>query len=82
MDHYIPVYYRWFKRLKYITVSDQDEERIIDEESLVLRDLRTFLSAPKSKSKRNTMKSLFIDSFIYAVNNDYPILNDLNSMKL
>jgi len=82
MDHYLPVFYRWFKRLGYIIIDKETENKIQTDEALLLRDMRGFFMQKKNKENRRTQKGIFIEAFIIAAENDYPIYNQLKQMNL
>lgn len=82
MDHYIPAFFRWFKSLGLVTLSDDQEEEMFKAESLKLSDLRSFLSQGKKHKRVETQKSLFIDVFIMICENDYGIENQLKAIKI
>ena len=81
MDHYIPVFYRWFKKLQYITSTEEQDVEIAKTEAMKLMDMRSFLSR-KPDQKINTHKKIFIENFILATENNYPIEEQLKKMKL
>jgi len=81
MDHYIPVFYRWFKKLQYITSTEEQDVEIAKTEAMKLSNMRSFLSR-KPDQKINTQKKIFIENFILAAENNYPIEEQLKKMKL
>ena len=82
MNHYIPIFFRWFKRLKYIEIEEDIETEILADEALLLRDMRSFFMQKKNKGKRQTQKGIFIEAFIIAAENNYPIEEQLKEMEL
>lgn len=81
MNHYIPVFFTWFKKLGFIIISTEDENEMNKQSTLLLRDLRSFFNQKKGNKSIKTQKKMFIDHFIIAVENDYPIYKMLNEMK-
>lgn len=82
MNHYLPVFYRWFKKLGYIDVSESYEERILNEEVLRLRDLRSFLSKKNVDTPTKTMKIIFMESFNICADNEFPLEEQLKEMNI
>ena len=82
MDHFIPVFFRWFKKLGLITLSEDQEDEMFKSESLKLQDMRSFLSQGKKHKRRETQKSLFIEIFIAVCENDHGIETQLKAIKL
>ena len=78
---FVPVFFRWFKKLGYIELDEQVEQDMFDYESKALRNMRTIFSK-KPDSKNSTVKDLFKDAFIVAANNNYPIEDQLKSLEL
>ena len=81
MNQYIPIFFKWFKKLGYIQIDESKENEMREHETKALRDLRTILSRKPGK-KTETLKSIFLESFKLAAENNYPIEEQLNKMKI
>ena len=82
IDHYIPAFFRWFKKLGLVSLSDDQEDEMFKDESLKLQDMRSFLSQGKKHKRQETQKSLFIEIFMGVCDQDYGIETQLKSIKL
>jgi uncharacterized LabA/DUF88 family protein len=82
MNHYIPVFFRWFKKLKYITLTGAQEIKLQEETVKENQDMRSILASLKTKGKKSSIKLVFIEAFILAANNDYPIYHQLKQIDL
>ena len=77
MNHYIEVFFRWFRKLNYIDITDEKELQLAESESESLRSMRTLFSRKPDSKETNTMKSIFFEAFKLAANNNYPIEEQL-----
>ncbi|GAF87968.1 unnamed protein product, partial [marine sediment metagenome] len=82
LNHYIPVFYRWFKRLKYIELTDKQDVKVAEYEAKLLRNARTVFSTKPDSKESRTIKSIFYDAFKLAADNNYPIKDQLTNMNL
>ena len=82
MNHYLPVFFRWFKNLGYITIDEDKEQEMYKQHALMLRDMRSFFMQKEGKQNTITAKTIFIDAFNLAIENNYPIQEQLKQMKL
>ena len=82
MDHYLPVFFRWFKNLGYIQITEDEKINRARFEADRLSDIRTIFSKKPDTAETNTLKKIFIDHFQLAVDNNYPIEDQLKKMKL
>jgi hypothetical protein len=80
MDHYIPVFWRWFKKLGISTITDDDEMRMLVNESERLSDLRSFLERKTTKRESTTVKKIFIETFIEVSGMDIDFETQLKTM--
>lgn len=81
MDHFIPVFWRWFKKLGLITISEDEENIMIKAESEKLNSMRVFFSEKQTKSTK-TQKKMFIEMFDMVCGQDIDIELKLNSLSL
>ena len=81
MNHYIPVFFEWFRKLKYIDLTDEKELSIVSFEADSLRRIRTLFSKKPDTKETYTMKMIFMDAFKLASENNYEIEKQLNEMK-
>ena len=81
MNHYIPVFFEWFRKLKYIDITDEKELSIVSFEANSLRNIRTLFSKKPDTKESHTMKMIFIDAFKLAAKNNYEIEKQLTEMK-
>ena len=81
MNHYYPVFFQWFRNLKYIDITDEKELSVVTYQADALRNIRTLFSVKPDTKETETMKSMFLDAFKLAANNNYPIEQQLNEMK-
>jgi len=80
INHYLPVFFRWFRKLGYIELTDQQELDVVTFEAQRLRGRRSVLSKKKDTKETRTVKHIFFDAFQLAANNNYPIEGQLNGM--
>ena len=73
--HYVPVFFRWFKKLGYIHLDPETEVKMQDEESKALHSLRSKLT--RKPKEHSTVLSIFMEAFKLAVDNNYDILPEL-----
>ena len=66
MNHYVPVFFRWFKKLGYITLTEAQEMNIHEAEVKANRDLRSILTQMKKGPVSRTAKEVFVESFLLA----------------
>ena len=82
MNHYVPVFFRWFKKLGYITLSEEQEMEIHEAEVKANREFRSILTQMKKGPVSKTAKEVFVESFQLAANNNYPIYDQLKQMEI
>lgn len=82
MNHYVPVFFQWFRKLKFIDITNKKELSLAESESESLRSMRTLFSKKPDSKETHTMRRIFLDAFKLAANNNYEIEEQLNSLKL
>ena len=81
MNHYIPLFFKWFRKLNYIDLTDEKELSIVSFEADSLRRIRTLFSKKPDTKETYTMKMIFMDAFKLASENNYEIEKQLNELK-
>lgn len=61
INHYVPVFWKWFKKLELIDISDDQENEMDEVESKYLRDLRSKVQG--ISELKETKNKLFIKAF-------------------
>lgn len=75
LDHYLPIFVRYFKNLGLIDVSEEEIKQLHINELTARKD-------PRKPPPESTIKKLFLETFQKLVSQDYPIEDKLKAMKL
>ena len=74
--HYIPVYIRWFRDLELIDITENEINEMRANEILGLRD------PIKDRPSTKTITQIFMQKFYELADQNYPIEDELKSLKI